>query len=89
MIFGGHSLGQRPVTPRVVAVVGDREIRQARNLLRLLAERLKGARLSPFERRQVERMATAVALRKKRGLTPTLSREQALVIWNAVGAGAA
>lgn len=87
MIFGGSSgLGQG-VTPRVVAVIGKRDIEAAEALLVTLAERTRGTSLSYWEKRKVRAMAPAVAMRRKRNLRPVLTQEQAGELW-AIASGA-
>lgn len=78
MIFGISGFGQE--ASRVVAVVNDRDISRARSLLLALAKRFKGSSLTDWQRNRIARMAPAVAMRTKRGLSPALSREQAIEV---------
>jgi hypothetical protein len=87
MIFGVPPSEVQANPPRVIAVVGEKDIKQARWLLLKLAEKVKGASLTTMQRRVVSDLSPAVALRRKRGLTPALSREQAMEIWAAVAPG--
>lgn len=69
-----------PAVSKILAVVGEAKINAARDLLWSLGEKMKGSSLTLYQRRQLSRMAPAVALRRARGTTPVLSTEQATQI---------
>lgn len=88
MVFGKPTSSAIPTGPVRLAVVGHAEIEAARSLLTQLAARFKGSDLTPFQARQVAQLAPAVALRRKRGLTPVLTQAQALTIWRIIAPSA-
>lgn len=83
MVFGNALVAPGP--RNVVAVVGNREIRQTEDLLHQLATNIKGRPLTFFERRRVNRFAPSVAMRRKRGISPSLTQDQAMAIRQIVG----
>ena len=81
--FGGFGQDD-PGAPRVLAIISNRDISQARNLLTQLATKVKGGSLTQWQRRSIEPLARDVAMRTKRGVRPALSREQAMELWQIV-----